>query len=100
LFQENAMSMQKILVMVPPRRAVPRGAVWFGAAAGLFAGHARVRSGMAAWLEAARAKREVDRAARRHARQRSELIALARRYQATQPEFAKDLFAAASNDRD
>jgi hypothetical protein len=97
LFQENAMSMQKILVMVPPRRVVPRGAVWFGAAvAWLFAGHARVRSAVAAWLEAARAKRAVDRAARH----RSELIALARRYQATQPEFAKDLFAAASNERD
>ena len=27
------------------------------------------------------------------------VVSLARRYQATQPEFAKDLFAAASNDR-
>jgi hypothetical protein len=80
------MSMQKVLVMVPPRRAVPRAAVWLGAAV--------------AWLEAVRAKLEVDRAARRDARHRSELIALATRYQSTQPEFAKDLFAAASNDRD
>jgi hypothetical protein len=93
-------SMQKVLVMVPPLRAVPRGAVWFGnAVSWLFGGDAHVRSGLPAWFEAVRAKLEVDRAARRDTRARAELIALATRYQGTQPEFAKDLFAAANKDR-
>ena len=38
-------------------------------------------------------------AAAREARNRAELIAMARQYQGTQPEFAKDLFAAASHYR-
>jgi hypothetical protein len=95
------MSMQKVSVMVPPLRPIPRGAVWAGnAVSWLFGGDARVRSGLPVWLEAVRAKLAVDRAARREARSRAELIALACRYQATQPEFAKDLFAAANNERD
>ncbi len=94
------MSMQKVSVMVPPLHAAPRGALWVGhAASWLFGADARVRVGVPAWLEAVFARLAVDRAARRDARSREELIALARRYQATQPEFAKDLFAAASNDR-
>ncbi len=36
---------------------------------------------------------------RREAGERMALIALAQRYEATQPEFAKDLFAAALADR-
>ncbi len=95
------MSMQKVSVMVPPLRAVPRGAVWFGdAVSWLFGGDPRVRTGFPAWLEAVAARIEVGRAARFEARSRAELIALATRYQSTQPEFAKDLFAAANNDRD
>ena len=62
-------------------------------------GDARVRSGLPVWFEAVRAKLAVDRAARREARSRADLVALACRYQATQPEFAKDLLAAANNDR-
>jgi hypothetical protein len=54
---------------------------------------------LAAWVERVRDKLALARAARRHARDSSELIALARRYESTQPEFAKDLFAAARNDR-
>jgi hypothetical protein len=100
LSEEKAMSMQKVSVMVPPLRAVPRGAVWFGdAVSWLFGGDPRVRSGFPAWIEAVRARIEVGRAARHDARGRAELIALATRYQSTQPEFAKDLFAAANNDR-
>jgi hypothetical protein len=96
------MSMQKVSVMVPPLRPVPPGAVWVGQLAAWLvgAGDARVRSGLPVWFEAVRARIEVGRAARSEARGRADLIALARRYQATQPEFAKDLFAAASNDRD
>jgi len=94
------MSMQKVSVMIPPLRPLPRGAVWLGGAVSwLFAGDARVRSGLPAWFEAVRAKLEVDRAARRDARDRADLLVLAQRYQATQPEFAKDLFAAANDDR-
>ena len=94
------MSMQKVSVMVPPLRPVPRGAVWVGQLASwLVGGDDRVRSGLPDWLEAVRAKLEIDRGARREARSRAELLALACRYEATQPEFAKDLFAAANNDR-
>jgi hypothetical protein len=95
------MSMQKISVMVPPLRPTPRGAVWFGdAVSWLFGGDTRVRSGFPAWFEAVRARIEVGRAARLEARSRVELLALAARYQSSQPEFAKDLFAAANQDRD
>ena len=93
--------MQKVSVMVPPLRPVPRGALWLGQAVSwLVGGDARGGSGLPAWLEAARAKLAVDRAARREARSRAALIALAWRYASTQPEFAKDLFAAANNYRD
>ena len=94
------MSMQKVSVMVPPLRPVPPGAVWAGnAVSWLFGGDTRLRTGLPAWWEAIRAKLAVDRAARREARGRADLLALAWRYQATQPEFAKDLLAAANNDR-
>ena len=95
------MSVQKVSVMVPPLRAMPRGAVWAGdVVSWLFGGDARVRSGLPVWLEAVRTKLAVDRAARRDARSRADLLAMAHRYEETQPEFAKDLFAAANNDRD
>ena len=95
------MSMQKVSVMVPPFHHVPAGAPWVShAVSWLFGGDARVGSGLLDWFEAVRAKLAVERDARREARGRADLIALACRYQATQPEFAKDLFAAASNDRD
>ncbi len=95
------MTVQKISVMVPPLRPMPRGAVWAGAAVSwLFSGDTRVRSGLPVWFEAIRARLAIDRAARRDARGRAELMALACRYQASQPEFAKDLFAAANNDKD
>lgn len=94
------MSRQKVSVMVPPLRPVPRGAFWISDAVGwLVGGDPRVRSALPLWFEAVRARLAVDRAARREARERAELFALASRYQATQPEFAKDLFAAANNDR-
>ena len=90
------MSMQKVLVSVPTLRSEPRGAVWVGRAVSwLQEFHDEVRAVVSATVEAAR-KRAVEE---RDARSRAELIALARRYQATQPEFAKDLFAAASHDR-
>jgi len=95
------MSMQKVSVMVPPLRTVPRGALWLGdAVSWLSGGAARGRTGLPAWIEAVGARIAVARAARQEASSRAALIALATRYQATQPEFAKDLFAAANNDRD
>jgi hypothetical protein len=101
VFQEKPMSMQKVSVLLPPLRQAPRGALWVGHAVGwLVGGDARLRQTLPLWFEAVRARIAIDRAARRQARDRAELIALASRYQATQPEFAKDLFAAANNDRD
>lgn len=94
------MSMQKVSVMVPPLRPVPPGAAWVASAVSwLFGGDALVRTGLPAWWEAVRAKLAVDRVARLAARSRADLLALARRYESSQPEFAKDLFAAANNDR-
>ena len=94
------MSVQKISVLVPPLRAVPPGAAWIATAVSwLFAGDARLASGAAASLEALRARRAIDRAARHDARSRADVMALARRYESTQPGFAKDLYAAALSDR-
>jgi len=94
------MSMQRVSVMVPPVHPVPPGAAWAAQAVSwLFGGDARVRTGFPAWWEAVRARLAVDRAARRDAASRAALRVLADRYRATQPEFAKDLFAAANNDR-
>jgi len=94
------MSVQKLSVLVPPLRPVPPGAAWIASAVSwLFGGDARIRTGFPAWIEAVRAKVEIDRAARHEARSRNDLIAMARRYEVTQPEFAKDLYAAARNDR-
>jgi hypothetical protein len=94
------MSMQKVSVLVPPLRQVPRGALWVADLVSWLLGfNAEVRSVLFVTAEAARARIAADRAVRREARDRAELIALATRYQASQPEFAKDLFAAANNDR-
>ena len=95
------MSMQKVSVMVPPLRAGSPGRGLGRPVGGVALRHrrARVRSSLQDWLEAVRASLAVDRAARREARGRAELIALASRYEASQPEFAKDLFAAANTDR-
>ena len=94
------MSVQKVSVLVPPLRPVPRGALWVGdGVAWLADGAGRIRSAVAAGLTAIRARRAAARAARRTACERAELIALASRYEGSQPEFAKDLFAAANNDR-
>ena len=73
------MSMQKVSVMVPPLRPVPPGAVWVGQLAAWLVGarDARVRSGLPVWFEAVRARLAVDRAARREARSRADLLALA-----------------------
>ena len=93
------MSMPEISVMVPPRGPVPPGAAWAGhAVSWLFGGDARIRTGLPAWWEAVRTRLAVDRAARREARSRLELLALARSYESSQPAFAKDLLAAANND--
>ena len=94
------MSVQKVSVLVPSLRPVPPAAAWFaGAVSWLFGGDARIRTGLPAWFEAIQARLAVDRAARAEARSRAGLMALAHRYESTQPEFAKDLYAAALNDR-
>ncbi len=95
------MSMQKVSVMVPPLRAVPRGAVWVADTVALLLGvDAILRAAAFASARSIRTRLAAERRARRLARDRAELLALATRYQGTQPEFAKDLFAAANNDRE
>ncbi len=94
------MSVQKVNVLVPPLRDMSPGAAWLVTAASwLFVAVERIGSRLAASLEASRARQAADRAARYDARSRMELMALARRYESTQPEFAKDLYAAARSDR-
>lgn len=94
------MSVQKVNVLVPQPSVMPPGAVWIvNALAWLFVGGARVASALAGWRESVRARQAIDRMARHDARSRAEVIALARRYESTQPEFAKDLYAAARSDR-
>jgi len=95
------MSVQKVSVLVPPLRAVPPAAAWAAnAVAWLFGGADPDHpTGLPAWFAQLRRRYLADRAARRDAGERMALVALARRYQVSQPEFAKDLLAAASVDR-
>ena len=94
------MSVQKLSVLVPPLRAVPPGAAWAAnVVAWLFGTDPRYPSGLSLWRAAAIRRFRAVRAARRAASERMALIAMARRYEATQPEFAKDLHAAARADR-
>ena len=93
------MSVQKINVLVPPLRTVPPAAAWAAEAfVWLFATDPR-RPGLAAWLAGARERRRAERAERRHLEERMALLAVAKGYEASQPEFAKDLAAAARADR-
>ena len=78
------MSVQKVLVLDAPMHRQAHGAGWLAGAASV--------------LEALRARGAAGRAVRRDARARAEVMSLARRYAATQPEFAKDLYAAAGCD--
>ena len=90
------MSMQKVLVSVPSLRAEPRGALWAGNLVSWVQGFVdEVRAVSATAGEASRQRV----AAMRDARSRADVVALALRYQTSQPEFAKDLFAAANNHR-
>ena len=94
------MSVQKVNVLVPPLRAVPPGAAWAAAAVGwLFGQDAHQSTGLSTWIAAAKTRFAADRAMRRAAGERMALVAMARRYESSQPEFAKDLFAAARSDR-
>ena len=95
------MSVQKVNVLVPPLRPVPPAAA---CAANVVDDAVRRRSraqptGLPAWYAAVRDRRLAARAARRDANDRMALTALAQRYELTQPEFAKDLYAAARYDR-
>ena len=93
------MSVQKINVLVPPLRPVPPAAAWVASAIGwLFVNDPR-RPGLAVWLAEARERRRAERAVRRNLEERMALLDLARRYESSQPEFAKDLAAAARADR-
>ena len=83
------MSVQMVNVLVPPAVREPRGAVWIGYA---------VTAALAA-VRGARKNLRSTLAARRAAGERRALLAMASRYRASQPEFAKDLYAAACNDR-
>ena len=92
------MPVQKIHVLVPPLRGVPPGAAWAAQAVAWVFGTDPRRPSLQHWLAAARVRRLADRADRRAARDRQDVIALARRYESSQPEFAKDLSAAACTD--
>ena len=91
--------MQNATFLVPPLRPEPPGALWLANAVAWLFGRGRGSSGLAAWFAAARARAAVVRSARREAHTREVLMALARRYESSQPSFAKDLMAAAGNDR-
>jgi len=91
------MSTRQINVLVPPSRPVPPGAALAAAAAvALHRSAGRLAVEVARWLNAMRARAAIKRVARRDARDRDEVLAMARRYSASQPEFAKDLLAAAA----
>jgi len=94
------MSVQKVNVLVPPLRSVPRIAAWLGESAlWLLGGQGHAAAGLGAWVNEIREKVAREHGQRRDARARGDLMAMARRYESSQPEFAKDLFAAAANDR-
>ena len=94
------MSVQKVNVLVPPLRPVPPGAAWAANVVGwVFGSDPRYPSGLRLLAAAAKARWRADRAARREAGERQALIAMARHYESSQPEFAKDLYAAAHADR-
>ena len=93
------MSVQKVNVLVPPLRPVPPAARWVANAVAWLFLDDPARPGLAGWLAAARERRRADRAAQRGLEERMALLALARRYESSQPEFAKDLAAAARADR-
>ena len=94
------MSVQKVNVLVPSLRLVPPGAAWLARAAEwLFGGRDSAAPTLAGWLGEVGHRMAVNRAAYQVARDRDELLALASRYASTQPEFAKDLIAAARNER-
>ena len=83
------MFVQKVSVLVPPLGPVPPGAAWIAnGVAWCVAVCVVARAGLHSWM-----------AVRREAGARSALLVMARRYEASQPEFAKDLFAAACNER-
>jgi hypothetical protein len=95
------MSMEKVRVLVPALRAEPRGAVWVGAALDwALAALARQRSAWQWRRSQARERRVAELASRSAAADRAAVVALAHRFESSQPEFAKDLHAAAGVDRD
>jgi hypothetical protein len=94
------MFVQKALVLVPPVRPVPpRAAILADVFAWLFEASDAAGTRLVARLEATRSRHAIERELRREARSRAQVVALAQRYESTQPEFAKDLYAAARSDR-
>ena len=88
------MSVQKINVLVSPQHRLSPGGAWLAdAVAGLIVA---ATSSFAAW----RSRATQEAAARRIARDRSYLRALAALYMKTQPSFAKDLMSAAMTERE
>ena len=94
------MPVQKVSVLVPPLRIVPPGAALLARATEWLFASADSRSpSLSGWVAGVQRRRSQERAARRVARDRDALFSLASRYASTQPEFAKDLIAAARNER-
>jgi hypothetical protein len=92
--EEYAMSLQQINVLMPPAQRLAPGTAWIADVIGGFAAAAAAR--FAAW------RRHLVLAAeeRQRVRGRMELQAMATRYMATQPSFAKELLYACMNERD
>ena len=78
------MSVQKVLALDAPLHRHAHGAGWM--------------ADLASSLGALVSRNTEERAVRRAARSRADVMSLARRYASTQPEFAKDLYAAAGCD--
>jgi hypothetical protein len=87
------MSVQKINVLVSPTHRLAPGAAWIADALADMVLHATAR------IDAWRRRAAEQSAARRFVREQGELQAMATRYMATQPSFAKELLHASMKER-
>jgi hypothetical protein len=88
------MSQQQVNLLVSPAHRLAPGTARMAEAIASLAAAAALQ--LAAWRD----RRARNAELRRRARGRAELQALAARYMATQPSFAKELLYAAMNERD
>jgi hypothetical protein len=88
------MSVQKINVLVLPAHRLAPGAAWIADAV------AALVAGVLAQITAWRRRAAEESRTRNRVREQSRLQAMAWRYMATQPSFAKDLLWASMNQPD